>query len=286
LQINCNEMDNYQSQLVTQTVFRIMEKVHGQTDLNSIFAVIQENITDLVEKCTANATAGSTIPTTMLSQIDHDLRTPMCGILGFSELLSEELQDPAQKKKADHVLESARRLMEILDGLMSKYDDGIQHLEAKLPVESPGDTDMEVQPEAGVTERKSRKNKARKLPDVLIVEDNIVNIQLLMIYIRRYCNIFSSRNALSAIKQCQEQHFDAILMDIHLGPGMNGIEAMHEIRKIPGKEKIPIIAVTGYATYGDRARFLDSGFTDYIKKPIEREVIREIMERLFKNEPK
>ena len=286
MQINCNEMDNYQSQLVTQTVFRIMEKVHGQTDLNSIFSVIQEIINDLLEKCTVNATSSGTIPTTMLSQIDHDLRTPMCGILGFAELLSEELQDPAQKKKADHVLESATRLMEILDGLMSKYDDGIQHIEAKLSVENTRDIEMEVQPDTEVTPSRSRKNKVRKLPDVLIVEDNIVNIQLLMIYIRRYCNIFSSRNALSAIKQCQEQHFDAILMDIHLGTGMNGIEAMHEIRKIQGKENIPIIAVTGYANYGDRARFLDSGFTDYIKKPIEREVIREIMERLFKKETK
>jgi CheY-like chemotaxis protein len=277
-------MENYKSQLVNQAVFRIMEKVHGQSDLNTMFTVLQEIINDMLEKCVQKASPRDSVTMEMLSQIDHDLRTPMSGILGFAELLSEELQDPAQKRKADHVLESARRLMKILDGLIGLYAGDSQQVVPHDVTEETEEEAMPFEPEPVVAERKPRKGTVKKLPNVLIVEDNLVNIQLLMIYIRRYCNIFSSRNAKSAIQLCRQQKFDAILMDINLGPGMNGIEAMQEIHKIQGSEEIPIIAVTGYASYGDRARFLNAGFTDYIKKPIEREVIREIMERLFRKE--
>ncbi len=272
-------MDNTQSQLVNQAVFRILEKVHGQSDLNTMFAVIQDIIIDTLEKCKMSPSQLDPISSDVLLQIDHDLRTPMCGILGFTELLSEELTDPAQKRKADQVLESARRLMQILDRLIGTYGSDKQQVVAAETEEVQDEEPSGPEPVVG--QKKSRKSTMKKLPDVLIVEDNLVNIQLLMIYIRRYCNIFSSRNAGSAIAMCQQQKFDAILMDIHLGPGMNGIEAMQEIRKIPGNENIPFIAVTGYANYGDRNRFLEAGFNEYIKKPVEREEIREIMERIF-----
>jgi CheY-like chemotaxis protein len=121
----------------------------------------------------------------------------------------------------------------------------------------------------------------KKLPDVLIVEDNLVNIQLLMIYIRRYCNIFTTLDARSAIEVTGQRKFDAILMDINLGPGMDGTQAMLEIRKQAGYEEVPILAVTGYASIGDRERFMNLGFSGYIPKPFDKETIATVMKGLF-----
>ncbi|MCK9220799.1 MAG: ATP-binding protein [Bacteroidales bacterium] len=140
------------------------------------------------------------------------------------------------------------------------------------------------------TELKSLKGQLKqsqtrkKFPDVLIVEDNLVNIQLLMIYIRKYCNIFTTLDAKSAIDITQQRLFDAILMDINLGPGMDGIQAMLEIRKQPNYHDIPILAVTGYVTIGDRERLLKIGFTDYIPKPYDKETIAKVMTDLFPKE--
>ena len=278
-------MDNNAAQLVNQAVFRILERVHGQTDLNALFSAVQEIIMDMMEKCKDSALKGDLIPRETLLRFDHDLRTPMCGIVGFAELLVEELTQPVQKTKAEQVLQSARMVMNILNQITKEFGDKLQSdnleiTEIETP-EPPFPADMIPPLE---TYKKTPKSKGRKLPDVLIVEDNMMNIQLLMIYIRKYCNIFSVRNAKAAVEIAGRQKFDAILMDIHLGAGMNGIEAMHEIRKLPGNEQIPIIAVTAYASYGDRARFLREGFTDYIQKPIDRGMIREVMERLFKKE--
>ncbi|MDD4554594.1 MAG: response regulator [Bacteroidales bacterium] len=278
-------MDSNPAQLVNQAVFRILERVHGQTDLNALFSAIQQIILDLMEKCKDSVREGGLIPRETLLRFDHDLRTPMCGIVGFAELLAEELEDPAQKTNAEQVLQSARKVMEILNHITKEFDIGLQSDNLDITEEETPDLPYpaEMIP-AFENIKKPPKSKGRKLPDVLIVEDNMMNIQLLMIYIRKYCNIFSVRNAKAAVDLAGRQKFDAILMDIHLGAGMNGIEAMHQIRKIPGNENIPIIAVTAYASYGDRGRFLREGFTDYVQKPIDRGMIREVMERLFKKE--
>jgi CheY-like chemotaxis protein len=75
-------------------------------------------------------------------------------------------------------------------------------------------------------------------------------------------------------------------MDINLGLGMNGIEATKRIRKIPGFESIPIVAVTAYAMAGDRETFLNIGCTHYISKPFTKRefisLIEEVLESIKK----
>jgi CheY-like chemotaxis protein len=58
---------------------------------------------------------------------------------------------------------------------------------------------------------------------------------------------------------------DIILMDIQL-PVMDGFEAMKKIKEF--REDIIIIAQTAYGLLGDKEKILNSGFNDYIIKPI------------------
>jgi CheY-like chemotaxis protein len=64
-----------------------------------------------------------------------------------------------------------------------------------------------------------------------------------------------------------KKKYDIILMDINLIGRLNGFETTHEIKKIKGYEKTPIIAVTAHAKIGDKEKILLEGLTHYISKP-------------------
>lgn len=72
---------------------------------------------------------------------------------------------------------------------------------------------------------------------------------------------------------------DLILMDIKM-PVMNGFDAVKEIHK--KTKDIPIIAQTAYAMYDERKKAMDSGFTDYITKPIDPDLLIESIRKVFR----
>lgn len=266
------------SEPLSNAIFSILGVLHSNKDLNSMYQAIQVILTDLIKGGEGNAPGQVEDIRRIWQEIDHDLRSPLFGILGFAELLKDEIQEEDASWKADQILQSARKMRKVLDQTMQQFTGELKDSES---AEYAGELAHRDEPEHDSTARKRPKSAGRVKPNVLIVEDNIVNINLLMIYIRRYCNIFSVKNAKAAIDLTQREKIDAILMDINLGQGMDGTQAMHLIRQQPGYENVPIIAVTAYAGPGFREKFLAEGFNEFIGKPIAREEIKAVMERLF-----
>ena len=109
-----------------------------------------------------------------------------------------------------------------------------------------------------------------RLPELLLVEDNTVNAELTAFFLHRHYNVDTAKDGLTAIEMAKSKKYVAILMDINLGFGMNGLETAREIRKMPGYSKIPVIAVTGYTMDEDRERILAEGCTHYVPKPFDK----------------
>jgi len=95
--------------------------------------------------------------------------------------------------------------------------------------------------------------------------------------------VATATNGMEALQLLAEQDIDLILMDIQM-PVMDGVEATKAIRKskaLGRKSCIPVIAMTAYAMTGDREKFLDAGMNDYIAKPVDKAVLREVIERVM-----
>lgn len=111
---------------------------------------------------------------------------------------------------------------------------------------------------------------------ILIVEDDEISMEFLSeLLLSSKVNILTASDGSQAVQKCQENaEIDLVLMDIRL-PILNGREAMLEIKK--NRPDLPIIAQTAFAMSGDKEKYLDSGFDDYISKPI---IMEEILEKI------
>jgi CheY-like chemotaxis protein len=103
---------------------------------------------------------------------------------------------------------------------------------------------------------------------ILIVEDNGDNIELMRYLLEAfgYAPLIATNGA-EGIRLARETYPDLILMDVHM-PEMDGWVATDAIKRQPGFEACPVIAVTAFAMVGDKRRILASGFDGYISKPI------------------
>ncbi len=109
---------------------------------------------------------------------------------------------------------------------------------------------------------------------VLIVEDNMINTKLLVNFLNSYCSMIDcASTGEAAVDMTKTNKYDAILMDINLGSGMDGLQAAQIIRKQPGYESTPIVAVTGYTMIGDKERLIEGGCSHYIGKPFNKDSI-------------
>ena len=103
---------------------------------------------------------------------------------------------------------------------------------------------------------------------ILIVEDNEKNRRLVRdaLQFRGFRTIECERGE-DALGLAREHLPALVLMDIQL-PGIDGTEALGQLRADPLTRDIPAMAVTASAMSHDRQKILAAGFDAYHSKPI------------------
>jgi len=120
---------------------------------------------------------------------------------------------------------------------------------------------------------------------VLCVEDNPVNQRVVKRLIgRKVSNLFFADNGLEALKALDTQHFDVVLMDIHM-PVMNGIEATMEIRESDKPwANVAIIALTADPDFQQKSICRNIGMNGTIAKPVRRQDILDAFDQVLQTQ--
>ena len=106
---------------------------------------------------------------------------------------------------------------------------------------------------------------SESLQTILIAEDIFSNYKLLQVMLKGKYNIMRAKDGVETIEMYRKHKPDLILMDIKM-PKMDGIEATRLIKLEDAN--MPIIAVTANAFESEKRNVLNSGFDDYIAKPV------------------
>lgn len=105
---------------------------------------------------------------------------------------------------------------------------------------------------------------------VLVAEDNDVNRLVIRGMLQRlHITPIIVNDGLVALKQCQREPFDLVLMDLQM-PEMDGLQATRAIRSDATlNQTTPIVALTADSMEGDREKCLAAGMSDYLSKPVQ-----------------
>ena len=121
------------------------------------------------------------------------------------------------------------------------------------------------------------------MPTILLVEDNLLNKELIAIFVKGMYELDHAIDGYAAITMANQKVYEAILMDINLKSDMDGIQAASEIKQLPGYQEVPIAAVTGYTSATDVKRIMNSDCTYYLGKPFDKgsllNLIREMLQK-------
>lgn len=207
--------------------------------------------------------------------------------IGMSESFQKKIYEPfAQEKVGARTVYGGTGLgMPITKSLVEKMGGTIsfeseQDVGTTFDIEIPFQIDHNKQCEEH--KKKEVKETSIKGVNVLLAEDNELNMEIAEFVLEsagaKVIKAFNGKEALEIFKASEQGEIDVILMDVMM-PVMDGLEATRYIRR-SNKENardIPIIAMTANAFTEDRRRVLEAGMNEHLAKPLESEVLIEMI---------
>lgn len=114
---------------------------------------------------------------------------------------------------------------------------------------------------------------------ILLAEDSSINQEVARQLLEAVgMKVSVVDNGEAAVAMARTKLHDLILMDVQM-PVMDGLNATKAIRSLPGRESVPILAMTAHAFGEDRERCLRAGMNDHIAKPVEPQQLYESLVR-------
>ena len=112
---------------------------------------------------------------------------------------------------------------------------------------------------------------------VLLVDDNVDGARILAEVLRTSGYLVDvAHDGPTALELARVHRPDVVFLDIGL-PGMNGYEVAKRLRRQTEFDTALLVALTGYGREADRIRAHEAGFDRHLVKPVEPEIVQELI---------
>jgi phosphoserine phosphatase RsbU/P len=212
-----------------------------------------------------------------LHQLYHELRTPVNHIIGYSDLLIEQAEDPASHaaipdlRKIRDAADNWLALMEayLIEPILSQRADGADPAAAAVPplALNLGITFKVPEPKTG---RALFKDEGA----ILVADDDESSREMLARRLRRSGYAVSAlANGVQALALARRQKFDLVLLDMIM-PGLDGFQVLAKFKADPVLREIPVIMLSALDEENGIARSIEMGAEDYLAKPFNPAFLR------------
>jgi adenylate cyclase len=226
-----------------------------------------------------------------LSQVRHDLKTPINQIIGYSEMLAEDAEDEGVLADLSKITTAAKTLLDLIDkelrpGKLTLQTAAPSPAQAAPASASPVAAAATPLPAAKLAEGRVTSAIARPesqlapLPPLpggtdpgvdrlLVVDDNEMNRDMLSRRLKgKGYAVDIAEDGQQALDMMAKEPYDLILLDIMM-PGISGIDVLRAVRQTKSRADLPIIMATAKDQSDDIVEALKLGANDYVTKPID-----------------
>jgi CheY-like chemotaxis protein len=210
-------------------------------------------------------------------RLRHDLRTPINQIVGYCELIREEIEDAGDTRfiaDLPAIVDRARALLEHIDELGHldfATDATIPSVNAGVPtsIEDAGSLNPYVTSGPLVLREED------EIPGtVLVVDDNGQNRDLLERRLKRDgFAVLTAADGAEALEVTRTQAVDVVLLDIMM-PVMDGYETLERLKADPELRHLPVIMLTSLDEPESITRCIERGAEDHLPKPFDPVLLR------------
>ncbi len=254
----------------------IMFLSHETPDYYELMATMDElkHSREEEENAKLKAIAADEAKTQFLSQMSHEIRTPINAIMGYNSIIMDDTDEDVTREYARKARLAARRLLDFFESVFQFVDIGGG--EEVLKEIAEGDANDDLASEFDETVNSSPYSGAEELR-ILVVDDTEMNVDLLVRILRGMgFDTDTAPDGQKALDKIRKNRYDLIFMD-HMMPIMDGMEAMKIILEEKLCEDTPVVMLTANTIKGEREKYLEAGFAEYVTKPFTEKSIKEVI---------
>ncbi len=199
--------------------------------------------------------------------IRHDFRTSLNQIIGYSEMMGEELAELGRRDLEADLVKIQAAAAKMLGLVNSTFD---VESGGGGPAAAPGPSAGGPEAEGGVRGPTAAPEASGSL---LVVDDNEMNRDMLTRrLVKQGYRVATASDGHEALRRIDEERFDVVLLDVMM-PGMSGLDVLQVIRKTRLPAELPVIMATSRDASEDIVRAFALGANDYVTKPLDFPVV-------------
>lgn len=215
------------------------------------------------------------------SDLRHDLANPINQIIGFAELIEEDLAEGLSMNLED--LGKIRTAAQVLQGLVKTRVRPHESLSIETtPLEnaestSPKPIKAELKDDLGSLSDTIDFKSPRKgavLGKVLAVDDDDFNLEILAKFLHKQGYLVTTaEDGVQALSELEKSSFDLVLLDVMM-PNLDGFETLKRIREQEELVTTPVIMISALDELSSVVKCIEVGAEDYLPKPYNATLLR------------